>query len=503
MQRINNLNFNVDLVALKKNRARIEASNKAKNLENIKAPWMLRFLSNFSKIEAGRFRPDYGELTLRGISVSGANIEFTHKIVYAAFAAGQVKRATEEESTFDETYKQKLMFGKFGFGDQRTSHFYATYMKIEDETSVPLYGPEDTSTTLKPESNAVFGAEFRLSFLKNKWTIDGDAGISALTRDTRITKSYNNAYLDSMFQMIPEFLLDQVDPNVSTSADYAYGINSRLTLRTTTIYGGYRWVGPGYLTLGNPILVNDRQSIDGRVDQALMKRRVTLSAFYKRYKDNLIDWKLGTTTSNSYGVIARVNFKKVPYFQISYTPNYQETTGDSLSLWNHMNVLSFSTGYNYPVASFKSFTSLSYFNQSADYERDDVNQYSNNTQTFTLNQILDFTQPDKTKPYQVNFSASYSNMKSSILSDRNVISIVLSGNHTYKKKWKNTLGGKYMNSSGSSDESKFNLFLDSQINFWRDMSFGLSIDENIYKNSSESAKNYNEFIAQCKLILKW
>jgi hypothetical protein len=94
-------------------------------------------------------------------------------------------------------------------------------------------------------------------------------------------------------------------------------------------------------------------------------------------------------------------------------------------------------------------------------------------------------------------------MKSSIISDRNVISIVLSGNHTYKKKWKNTLGWKYMNSSGSSDESKFNLFLDSQINFWRDMSFGLSIDENIYKNNSESAKNYNEFIAQCKLILKW
>jgi hypothetical protein len=497
LQRINNLRFSVDLITLKKNKARIEASNKANNLKNIKAPWMIRFLSNFSKIEAGKFRPDYGELTLQGISVSGANIEFTHKIVYAAIATGHLKRATSDESNLNETYKQKLFFGKFGFGEKATTHFYATYMMIQDETSVPFHGPEDTSITLKPESNAVFGAEFRLSFLKNKWTIDGNAGVSALTRDTRIENSNTNAYVDSIFQKIPEFLLNQVDPNVSTSGDYAYGLNSKLNLKTTTISGGYKYVGSGYYTLGNPILVNDRKSYEGRVDQALMKRRIALSAYFKRYQDNLIDWQPGTTTGTAYGIIARVTFNKVPYFQLGYTPNYQETKGDSLSLRNLMKIITFSTGYKYPIGSLMSFTSLSYFNQTADYENDNVIQYSNNTQTFSLNQILDFT-----KPFQLNFNASYSNMKSSVIDDRNVISLVLSGNHTYKKIWKNTIGWKYLNSSGVFNENKFNIFWDSQINFWKDWDFGLTIRENIFKNST-GADDYNEFIAQFKLTLKW
>jgi hypothetical protein len=497
MQRINNLRFSVDLITLKKNKARIEASNKANNLKDIKAPWMLRFLSNFSKIEAGRFRPDYGELTLQGISVSGVNIEFTHKIVYAAFATGHLKRATSGESNLNETYKQKMFFGKLGFGEKGRSHVYMTYMMIQDETSVAFHGAEDTVATLKPESNAVIGAEFRLSFLKNKWTIDGEAGVSALTRDTRIIQDTNNTYLDSLFQKMPKFLLNQVDPNVSTSGDYAYSLNSKLNLKTTTISGGYRYVGSGYYTLGNPVLVNDRKSYEGRVDQAFMKRRISLSAYFKRYQDNLIDWKVGTTTGNAYGIIARVTFNKVPYFQFGFTPNYQETTGDSLSLRNHMNIITFSTGYKYPIGQLKSFTSLSYFNQTADYENDNVNQYSNNTQTFSLNQILDFT-----TPFQLNFNASYSNMKSSVISDRNVISVVLSGNHTYKKIWKNTIGGKYLNSSGASDENKFNIFWDSQINFWKDWDFGLTIRENIFKNST-GTDDFNEFIAQFKLTLKW
>jgi hypothetical protein len=505
MQRINNLRFYVDLITLKKNRARIEAANKANNLTNTKAPWILRFLSNFSKIEVGRIRPDYGELTLQGIPVSGVNIEFTHKIVYAAFTSGQVKRATVADSNMNDTYKQKLIFGKLGLGAKETTHFYVTYMNISDETTVPLYSVEDTATTLKPQSNAVVGAEFRLSFLKNRWTIDGEAGLCAITRDTRVTQSYNPVYLDTAFKYIPYWLLDQVDANVSTSADYAYGINTKLNLKTTTISGGYSWIGPGYYTLGNPMLINDRQTFEGRVDQAFLKRRVSVSAYYKRYKDNLIDWKQATTISSAYGIIAKVTLKNGLYFLASFTPNYQETNGDMLIIRNKMNIFSFNTGYRYPISSLKAFSSFSYYNQNADYERDILTQVSK-THTFTLNQMLDFT-----KPFQVNFNASYSIMNSNITnttnSDRNVISIVLSGTHMYKKKWKNTIGGKYLHSNATvgeiaSDQNKFSLFWDTQVNIWKYLDFGLGIDENIFKTGND-AENYNEFIAQCKLIFKW
>ncbi len=492
-QSIDNLSFYIDLNALKRNRARIEAKNKANNLKNKKAPWMLRFLSNFSRIEAGRFRPNYGDLTLKGVSVSGVNIEFTNKIVYAAFATGRVKRATDGVDFLDKTYKQKLMFGKFGFGEKRRTHFYLTYMHIEDEAS-ELAPVSDTTEypTLKPKSNLVIGAEFRVSFIKNKWVIDGDAGLSFLTRDTQNTLKY-----DSIFERVPQFLVDAVNPNVTTSYDIAYGVRTKLSLRTTTISGGYRLVGSGYSTLGNPNLINDRQTIDGRIDQAFFNRRLTVSAFYKQFKDNLINWKRGTTVSTTYGINARLSFRKAPYFQVSYTPNQQETKGDSLHIRNYMNVIAASTGYNYLIGTLKSFTSLSYFYQNADYNRDKMSTF-NKTQTLTLNQILSFK-----IPLRLNFNASYSDIKHTDF-NRNVVSIVLSASHqAFKNKWKNTLGGRYLQSNGNVDQNKLSLYWDTRIKLWKGGDLDLSFEENIFRNKTVVVENYNEFIAQCKLSVRW
>lgn len=496
IQRINNFRVYIDMAALKKNKAKVEANNRASKSENIKAPWMLRFLSNFSKIEAGRFRPDYGELSLQGISVSGLNLELTHKVVYAAFATGNVKRSIGGENTGEETYKQKLMFGKFGFGEKKTSHFYLTYMKIEDETDIPWQGPFDTTNTLKPQSNVLIGAEFRLSFLKNKWTIDGEAGLSAITRDTRITYTYDSIpEYDSIIRRAPQFLVDAVDPNVSSSGDYGFSFNTRLSLPSTTISGGYKWIGPGYYTLGNPMLVNDRQTIDARIDQAVFRRLVTLSAYYKHFSDNLIGWKPETTYSSAYGFIARVTLKKAPYFQISFTPNKQTTKGDSLLISNSMNIVSFSTGYTYPVGKLKAFTNLSYFFQQANYDPESQNQAT--TQTYTLNQNVNFA-----RPFQANFNASYS-LTNYTDAKRTIISLLAGGSHTLKKIWKNSMGVKFMKSGGDLDENKFGLYLDSMITFWKGWEFSLSVNENVFRNKLEIEEDYNEFIAQCKLILKW
>ena len=491
-QSIDNLSFYIDLNALKRNKARIEAKNKAMNLKNTKAPWMLRFLSNFSRIEAGRFRPIYGDLNLKGVSVSGVNIEFTNKIVYAAFATGQLKKATEGTSILNKSYKQNLMFGKFGFGEKRRTHFYLTYMHIEDEAPKTEWDYEFGDTTLKPQSNVVFGAEFRLSFIKNKWVIDGDAGLSFLTRDTRIPITY-----DSVLENVPQFLLNAVKPNITTSYDVVYGMKTKLSLRTTTITAGYRLIGAGYTTLGNPNLINDRQTINGRIDQAFLNRRLTVSVFYRQFKDNLIDWKIGTTVSTSYGINARLSLRKIPYFQISYTPNKQETKGDNLNIKNNMDVISASTGYNYPIGTLKSFTSLSYFYQNADYDRDTLSTF-NNTQTITLNQILNFK-----IPLRLNFNASYSDIKHTNF-NRNVVSIVLSASHqAFKNKWKNTLGGRYLQTNGLLDQNKFSLYWNTQIRLWKGGELGLSFEENIFKDSGGLSEDYNEFIARCKLSVRW
>jgi hypothetical protein len=382
-----------------------------------------------------------------------------------------------------------------GIGEKEKSHFYLTYMKIKDDTSKVVEGVEGNDPTFKPRSNDVLGAEFRLSFLEKKWTIDGEAGVAALTRDTRFGYSYDSI-IESVTSEVPDFLIRLVNPNLSTSGDYAYAVKSELNLRTTKLSGGYSWVGPGYATLGNPLLINDRETFEGRIDQAFYLRRLSVSAYFKRFRDNLVGWKEGTTVSTAVGFIARLTLKNAPYFQVSYTPNFQRSHGGSQSIKNHQNIFSFSTGYRYPIAGLMSFTIINYFNQFANYKNEVMDQFSK-THTVSLNEILNFPTPN-----QLNFSASYTATRNTGF-ERNVVSIAMSGTNTFKKKWKNTLGGKYMISEGFYGGNKLSFNWDSMINFYRDWDFGLSISQNIFDNRGHAIDNFNELIVQCKLMLRW
>ena len=65
-----------------------------------------RFLSIFTTLEIGKCRPNYSELTLKGIAVSGVNIEMNPGLFYAAFSMGKVKRAVEPQENSTPAYKQ-------------------------------------------------------------------------------------------------------------------------------------------------------------------------------------------------------------------------------------------------------------------------------------------------------------------------------------------------------------------------------------------------------------
>ena len=492
-QSINNIRFYIDLNTLKRNRSRI----KAKKEGNRKGLGMLNFFSNFSTIEVGKVRPNYGELTLQGVSLSGVNIEFTNKIVYAAFATGRLRRAGQGLDIYDTTYKRKLMFGKLGFGEKHRTHLYFTYMHIEDETQGPVMVVDtlnDSTLRSRPKSNTVFGSEFRLSFIRNKWVIDGEIGISFLTRDTENPFEYD--YDSTILENIPDFMINIVDPNVTTSFDIAYGVSTKLNLRTTTITAGYRLIGAGYTTLGNPNLINDRQTIEGRIDQAINHRKITLSAYFKQYKDNLINWKSGTTVSTFYGIVARFTFPKIPYFQVGFTPSKQETTGD-YHLINDLRILNASTGYSYPIGELDCFTNLGYFYQHANNRNDSTEKFTINN-TFTLNQTLRFN-----FPLNINFNFSYSDIKL-LKIKRKVLLVALSATHqAFDRKWTNKIGGTFMQSRTNSNQNKISLFWDTRVKLWSKGTFGVIIQENLLRTNNPKANDFNEFIARCNLTIGW
>lgn len=490
-QSINNFKINFDPQAMARNLAKTYAINKAKGLANEKLPWMMRFMSNFRTLEIGKCRPNYSKLTLKGIAVSGVNIEFTPGKLYMAFSSGKTLRSIKPTDSLSKpVYEQKILFGKLGFGKKQETHFYLTYMHVEDvASSLPVRPEQDTTYYKKPKSNYVIGSELKLAFFEKKFTIEGEGAVSMLTRDTQ------SLTIDMEDSDVPSWAIDHFNPNISSSVDYAYNIKTALKLKTTKITGGLSMVGPGFTTLGNPNLRNDRLTYQGRIDQTFAKKQLSLSVFYRQHSDNLINWKTAKSTVVAYGINVGFRFKKVPYLQVGYMPNFMNTDNDSLKLENSVYLITAASGYNYKIGDLRTNTSFNFFYQNSETIMDTVKNTTKN-QTYTLNQQLTFKVP-------LSIAAGVSYSKSEFLAEkRDILMLTANATHSaFKGKWQNSLGVKYSNQNY--EQYKLGFFLNSRAQLGKMFDFEIRIEDNIYRENCIVANNFNEFIATSTLTMKW
>ncbi|MFH1513997.1 MAG: hypothetical protein ABIG42_00910 [bacterium] len=449
-----------------------------------------RFLANFSTLEIGKCRPNYSDLTLKGIPVSGVNIEFTPGNFYVAFTTGKTLRSIEPDSSILPVYEQKLLLGKMGVGKKKGTHFYLTYLQVADkENSLPPPSALDTIPPLKPRSNHVIGTELKLAFFKKKLTIEGEGAVSLITRDIQAPEILAE---DSD---VPAWAMDIFKPNISSSIDYAYDVKANLVLKTTKITGGMSMVGPGFYTLGNPNLRNDRMTYHGKIDQTFVKKQVSVSVFYKRYIDNLICLKRSRSTTVAYGITAGLRFRKLPYLMVTVTPNFMNSTSDSLTLSNTVWIMNAMTGYDYRIGTMRSNTSFSFFYQNTESILDTIMNNSMN-QSYTLNQMLTFK-----IPLSIGAGATYT--KSEYLDiKQNILLLTLSGTlSSFKNKWQNSLGVKYSNEGYQKD--KLGFFLNSRAQLGKMFELEIRIEDNLYRDTCFASENFNEFIATSSLIMKW
>lgn len=485
-QSINNFRIYINLKQLAINKAKTYARNKAKGLAKEKAPGFVRFLSNFTTFEAGKCRPHYSPLTVRGIRVSGVNFEFTPGIFYSAFSMGKIKKAIEPSETLKPTYKQDFMLGKIGVGEKQGSHLYFTYAHTKDDINSLL--PVSETFSVYPQDNFVIGSEACLNLFEKKFRLEGEVAVSMLTRDIRSSK------LVPEDSDIPSWVSDIVNTNISSSVDYAYMVKSSLNLKTTKLSGGVKMIGPGYRSLSAPNLRNDIMTYDGRIVQSFLKRRITLSAYCKHSKDNLINWKRTTTTTNAFSVSLGIRFRNYPYLQINYMPHFQKNDSDSLRIENAVHVFSMTTGYNYPVGKLIMSTTFNIFYQNTETIFNTMTSGSEN-QTYMLNETVSFEIP-LTLAGGVSYSKSeYSGQKLDILM------LTFSGTHRAFKKWRNTLGVRYSNQI--EEQKKIGIFWNSKVKLWKSGDLDIRVEENIFRDKVHNANNYNEFIARAILLIKW
>ncbi|NCA84332.1 MAG: hypothetical protein EOM83_02020 [Clostridia bacterium] len=452
-------------------------------------PGVSRLMSNFTTFEIGRCRPNYSELTLRGVPVSGVNIEFTPGKFYSAFTTGKTKRPITPDSITRPVYEQNILFGKFGYGKKQSTHFYLSYLHAEDDINSLPSPPESDTTLVGARSNYVIGSELKLSFFKRKFIIEGEGAMSMLTRDTQAPE------IDWSTTDVPDWASGLFEPNMSSSVDYAYNLKADLKLNKTNISGGVQMTGPGFVTLGNPYLVNDRLTYHGSIKQTFAKRQVSITAFYKQHTDNLIEWKKNTSQTHAYGITTGFRFRKAPYLMVSYMPILQETANDTLDLTNQITLINITSGYNYKIGNCRSMTSFSFFYQDAKTGMDSIVDPVKNS-TYTLTEILNFTKP-------VSISTTISYTQCAFLGQEiERLMLSLSGSlMAFKNKWSNTLGVNF--SHQDVQHQKIGFFCDSSLQLWKGSDLGLRAEKNIIDDVFYSDVRVDEFIAKLSIRFSW
>ncbi|MCX6243810.1 MAG: hypothetical protein NTU98_03820 [Bacteroidetes bacterium] len=450
---------------------------------------MGRFLSIFPTLEIGKCRPNYSELTVEGIPVSGANIELNPGLFYAAFAMGKVNRAVDINSTSDPSYKRNLLFVRLGVGRKNESHLYFSYLRVEDKASSLQDSLVSDSLYIYPHSNHILATEGKLNLFKNKFTIEGEAAASLYTNNTQ------SENFDLKISGISAGLVKYFNVNASSSYDFAYSGNIGLNLSTTTITAGIKKIGSGYHTLGNPNLIADRLIYNGRIDQSFAKRQLMMSFFFRHSRDNLIGWKAGTTTMEAYGISASLRLRKAPFFTAMYMPNFQKTRGEYFNQDNSAYLVNAMAGYQYKMGSLDATTTVMFCRQYGNLVKDTAKNLSR-TNSYSLNQNFSMV-----IPLSFEFSVNYSQSK---ISEQNedIFNLMLKGTYNaFKERWQNSLG--IMWSKQNPGQDKLGYFLNSRVKMWKGGDLEIQLEKNTFKNNIECVKSYNEFIGRIIFEVRW
>jgi len=250
------------------------------------------------------------------------------------------------------------------------------------------------SSSVTPQENLVVGAKSQLALLDNtvvwKWEFSG----SAFTRDMEADEFKSDK--------IPSFVTNLFTPRLSTSVSYAGATSLNIELSKFNAKAGFRYISPGYTSLGLASSPADEQEFLLGAGYKLNMFNIYLED--SRQNDNLLAQKLYTTVRNRFS--ATVNSRVTNQWNMSLMGNYismsnnsnNDTTGLNFSTlvlsMNHMLVFS--------PTSFVQSANINYVFQSSGDKSDlrknmeseshslNVNAYMNVTDDFSLSPVLGF-----------------------------------------------------------------------------------------------------------------
>ena len=115
-QSINSASFNIDFKSFKE-RMKTRLEDKVSEL----ATGWEKVLMSINTLGIGTNYPSYTDYTLKGVPVTGINVEIYPSLFYAAFAASRNQRGIDNIA-----FQCSLYAGRLGIGKKEGTHFFFT-----------------------------------------------------------------------------------------------------------------------------------------------------------------------------------------------------------------------------------------------------------------------------------------------------------------------------------------------------------------------------------------
>jgi hypothetical protein len=230
-------------------------------------------------------------LVMDGRPVTGAEIELTPGPFYADIGGGRMRRSIDPADTTAYAYTRWVWGLRAGVGRPGGSHLHLSYLHGWDNSRISGGGPW---LDLPPAESHTASVQAR--FEAGRATLRGEAAWSLYTADRNApTKEYED---------VPGWVFDLFSPNLTSRIAMSASGEALLRLGATSLRTGLTYVEPGYASLGAPSLRPDLLEYEASATHRLSARRLTLTAFLRRSRDNLVEWKSSRTTTSSAGARA-------------------------------------------------------------------------------------------------------------------------------------------------------------------------------------------------------
>jgi hypothetical protein len=300
---------------------------------------------SWGEAHLGDFSQSYSPLTLNGVQVRGGGLELYSRDFTIGFVSGRSKREVSSENNY-RSFRRNLNSVRVGIGSENSSHVNLIFLTVKDElssafestaidtgtTDTTLYDSTLNPASVTPMENMVLAIASQISFANKKLVIQNEISGSALTRDRRSSEIGTSD--------IPDFLTDLFTPRVSSNADYAHHTKAKLKLSRGTVDLGYRYIGPGYMSLGLASQRNDLKEFSFGTSWRLNKFRTKLS--YLHESDNLIGQKAATTDKDRIVTTISGPIAKIwnPTLTVSYITMKNDAVGQLKTDYHNISVSS-------------------------------------------------------------------------------------------------------------------------------------------------------------------